>query len=60
MQRFVGHELAFLPVVEPPSKDAFLCEDPHDVLHRGGQAPVPIMIGVNEREGLLWFIGTLQ
>lgn len=57
VERFVGHELAFLPVVEPASEDAFLSEDPEVVLREGRAAPVPVMIGVNNREGLLWFIG---
>ncbi|XP_034251246.1 esterase FE4-like isoform X2 [Thrips palmi] len=56
-ERFVGNELAFLPVVEPDLPGAFLCEDPASILRRGGQAPVPMMTGANSREGLLWLIG---
>lgn len=55
--RFVGHELIFLPVVEPPGPDAFLCEDPREILKRGDQASVPILFSVNNREGLLWLVG---
>lgn len=56
-QRFVANELAFMPVVEPAGKDAFLCEDPALILREGRQADVPVILGVNDREGLLWFIG---
>ncbi|XP_052128544.1 cholinesterase 1-like isoform X4 [Frankliniella occidentalis] len=55
--RFIGHELVFLPVVEPPGKDAFLTEEPEDILREGRQADVPIIIGVNNREGGLWLVG---
>ncbi|XP_034235877.1 cholinesterase 1-like isoform X2 [Thrips palmi] len=54
--RFLCHELMILPVVEPPSPDAFLSEDPREILKRGDQASVPIMFSVNNREGLLWLV----
>ncbi|KAJ1530522.1 hypothetical protein ONE63_005412 [Megalurothrips usitatus] len=55
-ERPLGTELAFLPVVEPTGPGAFLSEQPAAVLREGRQAPVPVMVGTNSGEGLLWFM----
>ena len=56
-QRFIGHDMAWVPVVEAPVEGAFLCEDPAELMRQGRQADVPVIIGANSREGLLWYFG---
>ena len=49
--------MAWVPVVEAPVEGAFLCEDPAELMRQGRQADVPVIIGANSREGLLWYFG---
>lgn len=42
------------PVVEYPSEDAFLTEDPLDILKSGKQHQIPMIIGYNSLEGLFY------
>lgn len=42
------------PVVEYPSEDAFLTEDPVDIIKSGKQHHIPIIMGYNSLEGLFY------
>lgn len=42
------------PVVEYPSKDAFLTEEPVDIIKSGKQHQIPIIMGYNSLEGLFY------
>ncbi|KAG5891756.1 hypothetical protein JTB14_012490 [Gonioctena quinquepunctata] len=42
----------FGPVIEKPSKDAFLAEDPLDIMKLGNYSKVPFMTGCVSREGM--------
>lgn len=42
------------PVIEYPSEDAFLTEDPIEIMKSGKQHQIPIMIGYNSLEGLFY------
>lgn len=44
------------PVVEYPSEDAFLTEDPVDIMKAGKQHQIPIIMGYNSLEGLFYEI----
>lgn len=53
-QLFTPTKRAFGPVVEKLSTEAFLTEDPVKILREGKYNKVPIMIGCNNNEGLLY------
>ncbi|XP_045470486.1 venom carboxylesterase-6-like isoform X2 [Harmonia axyridis] len=45
--------IPFKPVVEPPSKEAFLIDTPANLFKAGKFADVPWIVGVNKEDGLL-------
>ncbi|XP_044745324.1 uncharacterized protein LOC123307172 [Coccinella septempunctata] len=51
---FIPVKRAFGPVVEKPSPEAFLTEDPLKLLKEGNYHKVPILMGANTNEGLLY------
>lgn len=42
------------PVIEYPSADAFLTEDPIEIMKSGRQHHIPIIMGYNSLEGLFY------
>lgn len=50
----------FVPCVEPVegAGERFLTENPRSLLEKGQIAPVPIIFGYNDKEGMMMFIGT--
>ncbi|KAL3286183.1 hypothetical protein HHI36_000694 [Cryptolaemus montrouzieri] len=51
-----AHKRIYGPVVEKPSEEAFLTEDPITILKSGNYNKVPMIIGLNTNEGLLYEI----
>ncbi|KAK9875468.1 hypothetical protein WA026_007860 [Henosepilachna vigintioctopunctata] len=45
-----GFQRVFAPIVEKPSKDAFISEEPEHLLKSGNYNKVPIIIGTNSNE----------
>lgn len=43
----------FGPVIERPSSEAFICENPIDIIKSGRYNKVPFMVGYTNREGML-------
>lgn len=55
MQCFSAGEIRpYGPVVEPPSPDAILTEHPSKTMHFQGGHKIPVIIGYNSNEGLLF------
>ncbi|CAH1954893.1 unnamed protein product [Acanthoscelides obtectus] len=42
------------PVIERPSPDAFLCEDPIEIIKSGRHHQIPVIMGYNSREGIFY------
>lgn len=55
MQYFsTGQIRPFGPVVEPPSADAIITENPTNIMYSQGGHKIPIIIGYNSNEGILF------
>lgn len=52
--------IPFRPVIEPCSADAFLSQDPEDLIKSGKAAQVPWITGINTEDGTLRAAGTLN
>lgn len=50
------HIRPLTPVIEYPSEDAFLTEDPLEIMKSGRQHQIPMIIGYNSMEGLFFEI----
>lgn len=55
-------QFPFVPCIEPKGGlgERFLTEHPRTLLQRGQVAPVPIIVGVNDEEGMVNLTGKLQ
>ncbi|KAE8736651.1 Carboxyl/Cholinesterase 63, partial [Frankliniella occidentalis] len=55
--RSIMGRVPFVPVVETefPGQEAFLSEHPDHLVREGRYAPVPIMMGVNNKEGSVFY-----
>lgn len=49
--------LTYVPVIEKPSTDHFLVEDPYTAFEEGNFIQVPLVIGINRDEGTLLYRG---
>lgn len=48
-----GSKRPYGPCPERPSKTAFLPDDPRNIMRTGSYNDVPILIGYNDREGIM-------